>query len=57
MEKLTAAINTRVSKETKEKLQKQADKRQIMLSTVAREALNERADRTHKGPAPERKKE
>ena len=48
MEKLTAAINTRVSKETKEKLQKQADKRKIRLSTVAREALNERSDRSER---------
>ena len=45
MEKLTTTINTRVSKETREKLQKQADKRQLKLSTVAREALNERANK------------
>jgi hypothetical protein len=45
MEKLETTINTRVSKETRAKLQKQADKRRLKLSTVAREALREKADR------------
>jgi predicted HicB family RNase H-like nuclease len=43
MKKYTATIATRVTPETRQRLQQKAQKRKIRLTDIAREALDEKA--------------